>query len=414
MLILSGAAQRASAAGGASRAMSESIADPPKPREIVDHLDRHVVGQDHAKRILAVALYNHYIRLQSSLASEPEAAIRHEKSNVMLIGPSGTGKTLLAKTLAELLKVPFAMCDATTLTEAGYVGEDVESVLQRLVDAAQGNMAKAQCGIVFLDEVDKLARQNAPDGNRDVGGEGVQQALLKMLEGTQVTISPSKSKPTVGGASSGINFDTSKLLFILSGAFNGLENIVKDRLEQRSLGFSKSGTDSSRNVALEVTAADLMHFGMIPEFVGRVPVIAALEALDERALVRTLTEPNDALLKQYSSLMEMQGVKLEFTTGALRAVARLAIRAGTGARGLRTIMERIMLPVMYEAPTANYETVVFDESSVVNGTPPKISFQRKASSGNGVTRSSASTSSTGASSTGASNNRGKASSKRAQ
>jgi ATP-dependent Clp protease ATP-binding subunit ClpX len=363
--------------------LADTITDPPKPKEIVAHLERHVIGQHHAKRVLAVALYNHYVKLRAGMLQANSENIRYEKSNVMLVGPSGTGKTLLARTLAELLKVPFAMCDATTLTEAGYVGEDVESLLQRLLDSAGGNIARAQCGIVFLDEVDKLAKQAAPEGTRDVGGEGVQQALLKMLEGTLVPISTRNRTSVGGGGKDGSIFDTSKLLFILSGAFSGLDNVVRSRMEERSLGFGTSSKTKEHEALTEVTPTDLMHYGMIPEFIGRVPVVAALEALDESALVRTLTEPRHALIKQYESLLAVQGVKLVFTPDALHAVAREALRTGTGARGLRSIMERILLPIMYEAPGAGYAKVTFDERAVVNGTSPRIDMAAKSKSSRG-------------------------------
>lgn len=335
-----------------------------------------MVGQQHAKKVLAVALYNHYIRLRASILRKSERVI-YEKSNVLLIGPSGTGKTLLAKTLSELLQVPFAMCDATTLTEAGYVGEDVESVLQRLLDAAGGNLARAQSGIVFLDEVDKLAKQTAPEGTRDVGGEGVQQALLKMLEGTTIQVTAPRSKSIGAGGKETIGFDTSKLLFILSGAFSTLENIVQDRINERRLGFTANRPTDSTPWIREITATDLIRFGMIPEFVGRVPIIAGLESLDESALVRTLTEPENALLKQYQSLLALQDIQLHFTPEALRTIAKQALKTGTGARGLKTIMERTLLPIMYEGPSSNYSSVVFDERAVLHGLDPKIEFRLK-------------------------------------
>lgn len=358
--------------------LSETLKNPPKPIEMVSFLDRYVIGQDYAKRILSVAIYNHYIRLQSQLFSAAgEGAVKHEKSNVLLIGPSGTGKTLLARTISELLQVPFAMCDATSLTEAGYVGEDVESILQRLLDSAGGNVTKAECGIVFLDEADKLARRSTPEGTRDIGGEGVQQALLKMLEGTILPVA--SPKRAIGSAKEKVEFNTANLLFILSGAFTGLEDIVKFRLQARSMGFIDP---KSRNINLapspksgwsrEVGPSDLTEYGLIPEFIGRVPIIAVLEALDEKALIRALTEPQNALLKQYQSLLSLQGVKLEFTPGGVGAVAREAMKTGTGARSLRSIMERILLPVMYEAPSSDFESVIYDEAAVVSGKPSKI------------------------------------------
>lgn len=359
--------------------LSETLRNPPKPIEMVSFLDRHVIGQDYAKRILSVAIYNHYIRLRSQLLiAAGDKCVKHEKSNVLLIGPSGTGKTLLARTASELLQVPFTMCDATSLTEAGYVGEDVESILQRLLDSAGGNVAKAECGIVFLDEADKLARRSTPEGTRDIGGEGVQQALLKMLEGTILPVA--SPKRPIGSAKEKVEFNTANLLFILSGAFTGLEQVVKSRLQTRSLGFidpkSKKGASIGLNPKSgwfrEVCPSDLAEYGLIPEFIGRVPIIAVLEALDEKALVRALTEPQNALLKQYQSLLSLQGVKLEFTSGGVGAVAREAMKTGTGARSLRSIMERILLPVMYEAPSSDFESVVYDEAAVVSGKPSKI------------------------------------------
>lgn len=388
---------------GPGDAMSETmsaIRDPPTPKDIVAYLDRYVISQEHAKRVLAVALYNHYSRLRAKamnqslmLNGDEEEPVLHEKSNVLLVGPSGTGKTLLAKTLANMLKVPFAICDATSMTEAGYVGEDVDSVLQRLLDAADGSVARAQLGIVFLDEVDKISKQQArPDVGRDVGGEGVQQALLKMLEGTTVSIQD-KRRSALGGREN-INFDTSNLLFILSGAFNGLEEQVKARLEQKSMGFGYAKNNCKSAIprldwTREVSASDLITFGMIPEFIGRVPIVAVLSSLDENALVRTLTEPRNSLIKQYQSLMALQGVKLEFTKGALHAIARESLKAATGARGLRTILERILLPVMFEAPTAGYSSVLIDEDVVAREHAPKVTLKKNpAVQANGTPRSS--------------------------
>ncbi len=411
-LIVTPSKSTTSSAKKASPTREQSLAiggkDLPKPSQIVAHLDKHIIGQAHAKRVLAVALYNHYCRLHH--ADGPSGGrVRHQKSNIMLAGPSGTGKTLLTKTLADLLRVPFAMCDATSLTEAGYVGEDVDSVLQNLLTAAEGNVQQAQSGIVFIDEVDKLRRQSARhDGGRDVGGEGVQQALLKMLEGTVVQLEDKRASGSIFGAGSGrssVDFDTSNLLFVLSGAFSGLESIVAERSKKPSLGFAadpsgedksaaglplrssgaassappppsqrlnEAATTSGGDWTSSIGTSDLLAFGLIPEFVGRVPVLAVLQELTEDDLVRTLTEPKNALVKQYQSLMGMHGVKLVFTEGALCAIAQRAKAEGTGARGLRSIMEQVLLPVMYDTPESDYASVTISERTIAEGEPPTI------------------------------------------
>jgi ATP-dependent Clp protease ATP-binding subunit ClpX len=377
-------------------------------------MDKYVIGQEHAKKVIAVAVYNHYCRLRSLIQqksidnlsdygvftsldskskAEEEDVIVPEKSNILLIGPSGSGKTLIAKTVSRLLKVPFSMGDATSLTEAGYVGEDVDTLLYRLLEKAKFNESVAQAGIVFLDEVDKIARAGGgvkgsvnTGGGRDVGGEGVQHALLKMLEGTVVQV-VDRRKP----GREFISFDTSNLLFILSGAFVGLENIVGSRTSVASIGFSKNNgiSDELEDKPLTCTSStivgkhsshwmeglqtsDIISYGLIPEFIGRVPVVAVLEELDENTLVRTLTEPKNSLIKQYKHLFGMNGVELEFSNEALLAIGRIAIESKTGARGLRGIMEKLLLPLMYDIPSKKDIGRVLIEKEFVEGTAPAI------------------------------------------
>lgn len=390
-------------------------------------MDKYVIGQEHAKKVIAVAVYNHYCRLRSFIQQKKKIDVESdygrfdpnplssssmessttvekdnesivpEKSNILLIGPSGSGKTLLAKTVSRLLKVPFAMGDATSLTEAGYVGEDVDSLLYRLLEKAKFNESIAQTGIVFLDEVDKIARtgggvKGAPNngGGRDVGGEGVQHALLKMLEGTVVQV-VDKRRP----GREYISFDTSNLLFILSGAFVGLEGIVNARSVVPSIGFGKDESEESSSSSSEtgdklncsaaivgknssnwmegLQTTDIITYGLIPEFIGRVPVVAVLEELDEKTLVRTLTEPKNSLIKQYQHLFQMNGVDLVFTEEALMAIGRISIESKTGARGLRGIMEKLLLPLMYDIPSKpDIQRVIIEKEFVEGKSPAKF------------------------------------------